>query len=125
MVQQLIIEITKSKKNPLDGIKWVMRFINKTRIVQNAVLVPNPKRKKNQNVVVFVSVSAFSDNKTGISIMIPSYPPILRKEALKYFTEIESECSTVPLTKPTKLVTKSLAKQFSVKRTGMCIHILD
>jgi len=81
MVQQLIIGITKSKKTAINGIKWVMQFLNKTKIVQNVAPVPIPKRKKNQNVVVSANASAFSNIKTGILIMTPNFPLILKKEA--------------------------------------------
>ena len=94
MVQRLIIEITKSKKTSLNGIKWVMLSLNKTKIVLNVAHVPIPKRRKSPNVVVSVSVSASSNIKTGISIMIHNFQLISKKGVLKSSTEIESESST-------------------------------
>lgn len=80
MDQQLIIGITKSKKMSLNGIKWVMPSLNKTKIVLNVAHVPIPKRRKSQSVVVSASVSASSNIKTGISIMIPNFQLISKKE---------------------------------------------
>ena len=98
-----------------------MQFLNKTKVVQNVAPVPIPKRKKNQNVVVSANASAFSNIKTGISIMIHNFQLISKKGVLKSSTEIESESSMGPLLKPIKRVIKSLAKQFLARRMAMYI----
>jgi len=64
-------------------------------IVKIAVLAQKQRKRRSQNAAASVNVLDSLATKIGMSTMKMIYQSILRKEVLRYYTEIKLECSMV------------------------------